>query len=639
SNGALLTASNIVRVSNEGTIMGQLATGNGLELATSDTYSTFFITNGGTIYGNSAGIKYVAADGFVSITNSGIISGFSDAIRGNDAISPANLVLNNSGTLSGSVRTSDANDDISNSGLIEGDIILYQGDDTLVNTGRIVGNISANTHVEVNNTGTITGNLSLGSGDGIVVNSGTIAGDVTLGSTAFSDGEVTNTGTITGDVSLGNVAATFFGIGGTVSGKINGSLAATDYHFDTAASRGLGIVEALAGGLDTVYAGFSYALESNIENLVLTDAAGAANGTGNTLGNFVTGNNSANDLHGLDGDDYLEGRQGNDTLAGGQGDDILFGGSGADVLNGGEGTDGAYYLDSQGWVNVSLLTGFVGGGVGSHAIGDSFVSIENIGGSEFDDLLNGDHGANIIVGNGGDDNLRGRGGADLLVGGNGSDTADYADSAGFVNVSLLSGFAGGGAGSHAIGDTWFDIENFTGSNFADFLNGDNNDNILEGRAGADTFNGNGGDDTLSYASSGGFVNVSLLSGFAGGGGGSHAIGDTWNNMENLTGSAHNDLLNGDNFNNTLTGGAGNDQLRGNNGVDTFVFASGFGNDTVLDFGNGSEIFDFTGHSGVGTFADLTVTSSGGNALIDDGFGNVITVNGAAGLIDATDFIF
>jgi len=297
------------------------------------------------------------------------------------------------------------------------------------------------------------------------------------------------------------------------------------------------------------------------------------------------------------------------------------------------------YTTSEGWVNVSLLTGFVGGGVGSHAIGDSFQGIENVIGSRYDDRLNGDNGVNLLQGGDGDDILRGRGGADTIDGGNGSDTADYADSPDFVNVSLLSGFAGGGLGSHAVGDTWISIENFTGSNFADRLNGDNNDNILEGRAGADTINGNGGSDTASYASSAGWVNVSLLTGFTGGGSGSHAIGDVLSNIENLIGSAHDDILTGDNFANRIEGGAGDDSLRGNNGVDTFVFRDGFGNDTVADFADGAEQFDFSGHSGVNSFGNLTVSTVGADALIEDATGNSILVTDGAGLIDASDFVF
>ncbi|ETA49610.1 beta strand repeat-containing protein [Ponticoccus alexandrii] len=616
TSGMNVTVSNAFRLTNLGLISANDTASDGLLLITSDTYATFEVFNGGTITSMGYGIDFSAALGTVEIDNSGTLRGELGAIRG--ITSDADLDLDNSGLVQGGIRTGSGNDVVNNSGTIIGEVDLNSGFNYFTNSGTINGYFEAGGMSTLLNTGEILGTVTLnGTSGGTVLNSGDILEDVTL--TAYSD--------------------TFNGFGGTVSGSISGGAGSDTYYFDTVASLGLGVVEENSAGYDAVHVAFSHTLSANVEKLVLLDAAGAANGTGNASDNDIFGNNSANDLQGLDGSDYILGNGGNDTLAGGQGDDLLVGGSGADVLNGGVGSDTAGYGESQGWVNVSLLTGFVGGGFGSHAIGDVFVSIENITGSNYNDLINGDHGANILEGGGGNDNLRGRGGADQLLGGSGNDTADYADSAGWVNVSLLTGFAGGGAGSHAIGDTFSSIENLIGSNFDDLLSGDSFNNILEGRAGADVLDGNAGSDTLSYASSAGFVNVSLLSGFAGGGSGSHAIGDTWTEMENLTGSAYDDLLNGDNFNNVLTGNAGNDQLRGNNGLDTFVFADGFGNDTVLDFGNGSELFDFTGHTGVDSFGDLAVSDVGANALIEDGFGNSITVTGAAGLIDATDFIF
>ena len=50
--------------------------------------------------------------------------------------------------------------------------------------------------------------------------------------------------------------------------------------------------------------------------------------------------------------------------------------------------------------------------------------------------------------------------------------------------------------------------------------------------------------------------------------GGHAAGDTFSNIENLTGSSHNDTLNGDDGDNILAGGAGADRLDGGDGTDT-----------------------------------------------------------------------
>ena len=66
-----------------------------------------------------------------------------------------------------------------------------------------------------------------------------------------------------------------------------------------------------------------------------------------------------------------------------------------------------------------------------------------------------------------------------------------------------------------------------------------------------------GTDTASYAASTAGVNVSLAAGTAHGG---DAEGDTFVGIENLTGSALNDTLEGDGGNNVLNGGVGIDAV-------------------------------------------------------------------------------
>ncbi|ETA49611.2 hypothetical protein P279_23860 [Rhodobacteraceae bacterium PD-2] len=600
--------------------------------------TVFQLQNNGEIHSsNSDAVNVQDSDGGmnVDIRSAGTISAFNtraivvDAGTGDIDLTNSGTIMADSQTVNLTVTDLSGNIDFLNTGTITGAsgsaVVLNGGTGlvTVINSGLLQGD---------DNVLTISG-----TGQTAIANSGSIISESDAIALSNGTDALVNTGIIQGGIRLGDGFDTFDTRGGVFNDTVYGGDGGDTYYLG---ANDVQISESFSHtGIDIVYSAASHVLASNVERLYLTDEGGVINGTGNASDNRIEGNNSANNLHGLDGADTIFGNQGQDTLAGGRGNDFLNGGSDGDVLLGGEGSDMADYSNSSGWVNVSLLTGFVGGGAGSDAIGDTFDSIENIQGSAFDDLLNGDNSANVLSGSGGNDNLRGRGGADNLIGGSGSDTADYADSAAFVNVSLLTGFTGGGAGSHAIGDTFSSIENLTGSQYADLLNGSNANNVLEGRQGADVIDGNGGSDTLSYASSGAFVNVSLLSGFAGGGAGSHAIGDTWTEMENLTGSRFDDLLNGDNNANVLTGGAGNDQLRGNNGVDTFVFADGFGNDTVLDFQDGSETFDFTLHEGVDNFADLSVSASGGDAVIADQAGNTITVTGAAGLIDATDFLF
>jgi Ca2+-binding RTX toxin-like protein len=91
------------------------------------------------------------------------------------------------------------------------------------------------------------------------------------------------------------------------------------------------IVEAAAGGIDTVSSTVSLTLAENVDNLVLGGAA-ALNGSGNTAANLLTGNAANNQLAGQAGNDTLSGGLGNDTLNGGIGNDLLSGGAGLDLF-------------------------------------------------------------------------------------------------------------------------------------------------------------------------------------------------------------------------------------------------------------------------------------------------------------------
>jgi Ca2+-binding RTX toxin-like protein len=121
--------------------------------------------------------------------------------------------------------------------------------------------------------------------------------------------------------------------------------------------------------------------------------------------------------------DVIIGNAGKDTIYGLGGNDIIKGGGGADILNGGCGIDTATYEDSGVGVWVSLK---VGAGSYGAAEGDTLISIENLYGSNHDDILLGDAGDNKLEGAGGDDIIKGGGGADKLLGGDGDDNL-YSD--------------------------------------------------------------------------------------------------------------------------------------------------------------------------------------------------------------------
>lgn len=337
-------------------------------------------------------------------------------------------------------------------------------------------------------------------------------------------------------------------------------------------------------------------------------------GNGNDM---ISGNEGKDYLNGGFGNDRLDGGAGDDYLFGGNGDDVLRGGAGADVLNGFTGNDLVSYAASDAAVTVSLLRGAVNHG--GHAEGDTIMGVENLIGSAFDDNLRGngrdntinggagndtiygDHGNDRLIGDAGNDVLRGGNGNDILRGGAGADTlrgdegidtASYEKSDGGVKVSLATGI---GHGHDAEGDRLSGIERLAGSDFADRLEGDANDNALMGRDGDDILNGGAGNDRLSGEADNDTINA--------------GTGD-----DILLGGDGNDILRGDAGNDTLHGGAGADNLRGGDGDDIFIFrvedfANGFTTDTIRDFhaGDSIKLFGFTGDD-VSAVSNGTVTT-------------------------------
>jgi Ca2+-binding RTX toxin-like protein len=216
---------------------------------------------------------------------------------------------------------------------------------------------------------------------------------------------------------------------------------------------------------------------------------------------LVIGGAIGDDISGSGGVDLLIGGAGDDGLSGGGGDDRLAGGAGADRLDGGAGSDTASYADATSGVHVDLLSGR---GALAEAEGDTLTGIENLNGSAFDDLLEGDTGVNQLRGGVGDDVLRGRGGADRLDGGAGSDTVSYTDAAVAIRVDLA---AGTGTLGDAAGDVLISIENVNGSASGDTIEGNaganrlqgfNGDDVLRGRGGADRLDGGAGADVFVF---------------------------------------------------------------------------------------------------------------------------------------------
>jgi VCBS repeat-containing protein len=314
------------------------------------------------------------------------------------------------------------------------------------------------------------------------------------------------------------------------------------------------VVEALNQGTDEVRTSLaSYALGSNVENLVFT-AGAHATGTGNALANAITGNA---------GDDTLLGAAGNDTLTGADGNDSLDGGTGADSLVGGAGDD-LYIVDDAGDVVVEQ------GGQGTDEVRSSAATVTlaaNVERLVFTTGSNatgtGNSSANVITGNSGADNLSGLAGNDTLVGGAGNDTLD------------------GGTGSDSL----------TGGDGNDVYLVDAADDVLAENLNEGTDEVRTSLASYSLADQAHIENLSYQNA-AFSGVGTSAFTGTGNALNNaITGGSGNDSLSGAAGNDTLTGGAGADTLDGGTGADSLV--GGTGNDVYIVDDAGDSITEAT----------------------------------------------
>lgn len=255
-------------------------------------------------------------------------------------------------------------------------------------------------------------------------------------------------------------------------------------------------------------------------------------------------------------------------------------------------------------VNVTLpaanTQSTIAGGMGADAVGDVFLNIDNLIGSDYNDTLTGNADDNIIYGGAGTDTIDGAGGSDILYGGAGSD-----------NITA-------GAGTDTIYGEADDDIIILGANLT-----------LD-----DSIDGGTGYDELRFTDAGGattdinsVTNVELISL------GNAATAITSVNANVATGAtltvdasallAANGLtwdghLETDGYF-SITGGAGSDSITGGSLADTIVGSNG--SDSISGHSGDDSISTGTG--------DDSITGDDGNDIISAGAGSN-TVDGGLG---------
>ncbi|WP_439866008.1 calcium-binding protein [Pseudomonas syringae] len=329
-------------------------------------------------------------------------------------------------------------------------------------------------------------------------------------------------------------------------------------------------------------------------------------------------------LNGLGGDDTLSAYAGNDTLLGGDGQDLLDGGAGNDNLYGEAGSDTLFGREGN-----DLLDGGAGD--------------DSLDGGAGRDTLQGGSGNDYMVGGGGDDFLAGGQGYDRLEGGSGTNSYLFARGDGqdtiiddYDNVvtvylsdlpldalifrrkgtSLELSFPSSPEDLLLLSD-FFRVEMppsgirlyYGGGLEAIFtaaqlqlltLAGTEAADLIQASSGSDSIDAFGGDDVIYAEAGDDHIN----------GGEGNDMLDAGDGRDVILGGSGNDTLFGDLGDDMLTGGSGNDRLEGGDGHDLYVFAAGWGDDTLFN----SAGIDTLQFSGVAP-TDLVLRRSGLNLLV------------------------
>ena len=254
----------------------------------------------------------------------------------------------------------------------------------------------------------------------------------------------------------------------------------------------------------------------------------------------MMGNAGIDTLYGGDGNDRLMGGRDDDTVRGDAGNDMLWGGTGADMLYGGAGNDTAWggAGDDRVWGDAGndMLWGNAG--------------IDTLMGGDGNDMAGGGRDGDTVMGDAGDDTLWGGAGNDTVYGGAGKDMIE-----GGAGADMLYGGSRDAQGMH-VADTY---EAGITRAMADA-----HDNTPPTLLPDSAFYGN----TVVYAGSDAAVTIDLRDADPGTPGtqmtasGGHAEGDVLMDFQSIRGSAHGDMLTGDDKANFIRGHRGDDTIRG-----------------------------------------------------------------------------
>lgn len=343
---------------------------------------------------------------------------------------------------------------------------------------------------------------------------------------------------------------------------------------------------------------------------------GDDNVNGGNGDNFIFGEEGADHLYGGDDNDYIDGGVDDDYLCGGNGENYIFGDEGNDYLYGGDDND---YLD---------------GGIGNdHLYGGN--GNNQIYGHEGNDVITDGDDASYIEAGDGNDTIYAGGGNDVIDGGTGNDFIqdDHGDDTIIFNAGYGVDTIWDAAGYNTIQLSGLDVTSATYSRSGNDLtiSFDGDAIILKQYYDFYNFNINGTDvsaiiHSLHGSDSDDWMNVSNTNGDSlyGEGGNDSLTGNSGN--DSLYGGNGNDYIYGNDGDDILDGGTGNDQLNGGNGEDTYIFAKGYAQDTINEWGSDHSIVMLTDINS----DEISVSDQWGSNLL-------ISVNGTDDVLTISNF--